>query len=108
MCRICSNKEKFGHAKKLFHSKKNFNVYKLNILNVAIFMCKVSHMTTPNIFLSAFQKPSHFYPAYRGCLVQHGSCCNANTRPIFLNSCFWFSFKASIAWLSVWKAWLSI
>ena len=36
----------------------HLNVYKLNILNVAIFMCKVSHKTTPNIFLSAFQKPS--------------------------------------------------
>ena len=36
---------------------------------------------------------------YRGWLGQHGSLCNANTRPSF-----WFSFKAPKARPSVWKA----
>ena len=58
---IC-NKGKFEHTKKLFQSNKILNVFKLNILNVATSMYKVNQKTTPNVFLSRFQKPSHFYP----------------------------------------------
>ena len=49
-------------TKQLFQSNKILNVYKLNILNVATFMCKVHLKAAPNVFLSRFQKPYHFYP----------------------------------------------
>ena len=38
---IICNKGKFEHTKQLFQPNKILNVYKLNILNVAIFMHKV-------------------------------------------------------------------
>ena len=60
--RIICNNEKFEHTKQLLHSNKILSVYKLNILNVATFMYKVNQKTTPNIFLSRFQKPFHSYP----------------------------------------------
>ena len=56
------NKGKFEHTKQFFQSNKILNVYKLNILNVATFMYKVNQKSVPNVFLSMFQKPSHFYP----------------------------------------------
>ena len=34
----------------------------MNILNVATFMYKVNQKTTPNDFLSRFEKPYHFFP----------------------------------------------
>ena len=40
--RIICNKWKFEHTKQLFQSNKILNVYKLNIVNVATFMYKVS------------------------------------------------------------------
>ena len=46
----------------LFQSNKILNGYKLNILNVATFMCKVNQKTVPSIFFSRFQKLFHFYP----------------------------------------------
>ena len=50
--RIICDKEKFEHAKQLFQSNQILNVYKLDILNVAIFMYKVNQKTAPNILLS--------------------------------------------------------
>ena len=61
--RIICNKGKLKHTKQLFQLNKILNVYKLNIVNVATFMLKVTTKTAPNIFLSRFQKPSHSYPA---------------------------------------------
>ena len=61
MCIIC-NKSKFEQTKQLFQSNKILNVYKWNILNVAAFMYTINQKTAPNIFLSRFEKPSHFYP----------------------------------------------
>ena len=54
--RIISNKGKLEHTKQLFQSNKILNVHKLNILNVATFMCKVNQKPAPNVFLSRFQK----------------------------------------------------
>ena len=60
--RIICNKGNFIHTKQLFQSNKILHVYNLNILNVATVMYKVEQKTAPNVFLSRFQKPSHFYP----------------------------------------------
>ena len=51
------HKRKFEYAKQLFQSNKILNVCELNILNDATFMYKVNQKTTPNVFLSRFQKP---------------------------------------------------
>ena len=51
----------FG-LKELFNSQKILNIYKLNILNKAIFMHKVSNETTLATFFELFQKVSHPYP----------------------------------------------
>ena len=59
---ITCNKMKFEHTKQLFQSNKILRVYKLNILNVATFIYKVNQKTVSNVFLSRFQKPSHFFP----------------------------------------------
>ena len=52
--RIICNKGKFEHIKQLFQLNKIHNVYKLNILNVAIFVYKVNQNTATNIFHSSF------------------------------------------------------
>ena len=59
--RIFYNKRKFEHTKQLFQWNKVLSEYKLNNLNVAIFMYKVNKKTGPNIFHSIFQKPYHSY-----------------------------------------------
>ena len=53
--RIICNNGKFEHTKQLFQSNKILNVYKLNILKVAIFMYKVNQKTAPNIFFQGFK-----------------------------------------------------
>ena len=53
--RIVNNKTYFEHKKELFNSLKILNIYKLNILNTAIFMHKV-YETAPATFFELFQK----------------------------------------------------
>ena len=60
--RIVNNKARFEHTKELFNSQKILNIYKLNILNTAIFMHKVYNETAPATFFELFQKVSHPYP----------------------------------------------
>ena len=59
---IC--KKKFGNTKQLFQPNKILKSYKLNIFNVSI--CDIDvykvNETAPNVFISTFQKQSHFYP----------------------------------------------
>ena len=45
--RIAHNKDKFEHAKHLFKLNEIFNVYQLNLLNIAVFMHNISTKTTP-------------------------------------------------------------
>ena len=60
--RTVNNKTRFEHTKELFNSQKILNIYKLNILNTAIFMHKVYNDTAPATFFELFQKVSHPYP----------------------------------------------
>ena len=58
--RIICNKGKFEHTKQLFRWNKVLNVYKLNTLNVAIFMYQVHKKAKQNIFLSNTSKTISF------------------------------------------------
>ena len=60
--RIVNNKTRFEHTKELFNSQKILKIYKLNILNAAIFMHKIYNETAPATFFELFQKVSHPYP----------------------------------------------
>ena len=55
-------KGKYGHTREFFRSNNILNVYQLNILNNVMFSHKIIISTTPNVYLSKFQKPSHFNP----------------------------------------------
>ena len=48
--RIVNNKARFEHTKELFNSQKILNIYKLKMLNTAIFMYKVYNETAPATF----------------------------------------------------------
>ena len=48
--RIVDNKTRFEHTKEFFDSQKILNIYKLNILNPAIFMHKVYNETASATF----------------------------------------------------------
>ena len=41
------NKNRFYHSKELFESCQILNVYKLNLLNTAVFMHKIKNRTVP-------------------------------------------------------------
>ena len=60
--RIVNNKTRFEHTKELFNSQKILKIYKLNILNAALFMHKIYNETAPATFFEPFQKVSHPYP----------------------------------------------
>ena len=61
-CAYFITKESLNIQNSYFSRTKILKIYKLNILNVATFMYKVNQTTAPNVFLSRFQKQSHFYP----------------------------------------------
>ena len=61
--RIVHNKTKFEHTKELllFKSASVLNLYKLNILSIAVFMHRVHTKTSPPVFTGSFQRISHLY-----------------------------------------------
>ena len=59
--RIVHNKAKFKHTKELSKSASVLNLYKLNILSIAVFMHSVHTKTSPPIFAGSFQRISHLY-----------------------------------------------
>ena len=59
--RIVHNKTKFEHTKELFKSASVLNLYKLNILSIAVFMHRVHTKTIPPVFTGSFQRISHLY-----------------------------------------------
>ena len=59
--RIVHNKRKFEHTKELFKSASVLNLYKLNILSIAVFMHRVHTKTSPPVFTGSFQRISHLY-----------------------------------------------
>ena len=59
---VINNKTRFEHTKELFNSQKTLSIYKMNILNAAIFMRKNYNETAPAWFFEIFQKVSNPYP----------------------------------------------
>ena len=59
--RIVHNKTKFEHTKELFKPASVLNLYKLNILSIAVFLHRVHTKTSPPVFTGSFQRISHLY-----------------------------------------------
>ena len=47
------------------------NVYKLNLLNTAVFMHKIKSRTAPSSFLEKLEQPSHLYSTRLGITGNH-------------------------------------
>ena len=60
--RLIHNKNRFYYSKEFFESCEILNVYKLNLLNTAVFMHKIKNRTTTSSFLEKFEQPAHSYP----------------------------------------------
>ena len=59
--RLTHNKNRFYHSKELFESCEILNVYKLNLLNTAVFMHKIKNRTAPSSFLEKSEESAHSY-----------------------------------------------
>ena len=57
--RIVHSKTKFEHAKELFKSACVLNLYKLNILSIAVLMHRVHTKTSPPVSTGSFQRIFH-------------------------------------------------
>ena len=62
--RMVHNKTKFEHAKELFKSATVLNLYKLNILSIAVFMYRVHTKLSPSVFTGNFQGISELWCLY--------------------------------------------
>ena len=70
----------------------NLNVYKLNLLNTAVFMHKIKNRTAPSSFLEKFEQPTHSYPT-------RFSSGNYRKPQIILNKCrFRISIRGPAKW----------
>ena len=59
--RLIHNKNRFYHSKKRLESCEILNVYKLILLNTAVFMHKIKNRTAPSSFLEKSEQPTHSY-----------------------------------------------
>ena len=57
----------FCHSKELLESCKILNVYRLNLLNMAVFMHEMKNRTFPSSILEKFKQTSHSYPLRFSC-----------------------------------------
>ena len=60
--RLIHNKNRFCHSKEFFESCEILSVYKLKLLNTAIFMHKIKSINAPSSFLEKYEQPAHSYP----------------------------------------------
>ena len=60
--RIINNRTRFDHTNEVFKSQKMLNIYKLNILSVAVLMYQIRNKTAPLTFSGSFEKICHEYP----------------------------------------------
>ena len=58
---LIHNMNRFYRSKELFESCEIFNLYKLNLLNTAVFMQKTKSRSALSSFLEKFDEPSHSY-----------------------------------------------
>ena len=59
---LIHKKNRFHHPKELFDSCEILNVYKLNLLNTAVFMHKIANRTAASLFPEKFEEPANSYP----------------------------------------------
>ena len=59
---IINNRTRLDHTNELLKSQKLLNIYKLNILSIAVFMYQIRNKSAPLTFSGSFQKISHGYP----------------------------------------------
>ena len=80
-----------------FKSCEILNVYKLKLLNTAVFMHKIKSRTAPSLFLANFEQPSHSHPArfssgyYRKPQIKLCKCR------------FWISIRGPAIWIDLVK-----
>ena len=91
--RLIHNKTRFYHSKELFEPCEILNVYKLHLLNTAVFMHKIKNRTAPSSFLEKFEQPAHSYPT-------RFSVGNYRKLQIKLRKC---RFRISIRSLAIWN-----
>ena len=91
--RLIHNKNRFYHSKELFESCEILNVYKLNLLNTAVFMHKIKNRTAPSSFLEKFEQPVHSY-------LTRFSSGNYRKPQIILRKC---KFQISIRGPAIWN-----
>ena len=60
--RIINNRTRFDHTNQLFKSQKILNIYKLNILSVAVSIYQIRKKTAPFTFSGSFEKICNEYP----------------------------------------------
>ena len=60
--RLIHTKNRFYHSKEFFESCEILNVYKLNLLNTAVFMHKTKNRTAPSSFIEKCKPLAHLYP----------------------------------------------
>ena len=60
--RLIHNKNRFYHSKEPFGSCEILDVYRLNLLNKAVFMHRIKSRTAPSSFPERFEQSSHSYP----------------------------------------------
>ena len=56
---LTHNMNRFYRSKELFESCEIFNLYKLNLLNIAVFMHNTKSRSALSSFLEKFDQPSH-------------------------------------------------
>ena len=91
--RLIHNKNRFYQSKELFESFEILNVYKLNLLNTAVFMHKIKNRTASSSFLEKFEQPAHSYPT-------RFSSGNYRKSQIILRKC---RFRISIRGPAIWN-----
>ena len=95
--RIIYNKTRFESTRDLFKSNNILNIFKVNILNTALFMHKVNSEAAPPAFRERFQKVSPSYPT-------HFSKFNYKLPKVILNKS---RFRISIRGPKIWNNFLS-
>ena len=94
--RIINNRTRFDHTNELFKSQKILNIYKLNILSVAVFMYQIRNKAAPLTFSGSFEKICHGYPT-------NFSQFNYKIKKTALSKS---KFRISFRWPSVWNNFL--
>ena len=92
---IINNRTRFDHTNELFKSQKILNIYKPNILSVAVFMYQIRNKTAPLTFSRSFEKICH------GCPTNFSRSNYKIPKTVLSKSKFRISFRGLSIWNSV-------